>query len=481
MNKAIQRALLGMAIVGVLLPAGAARAEYTAEQLKAAADTAIKNGVPGSDFVTILDGASAAAMAYLNTKIYMLRLEIVNDWSQGKINGEEKFDRYANLEDVQNRLEVAKNKQYNDDDDKGKEPSYAEFLADVPLGPTLPPAINLNLVPGSGVCYMVNPAIWDGDSSHPPVLSASMHVTTTPTGGFVLSSYTYTLGSFTINGLASGITTVHQRPAGPASTFQFTQPVSATILAFEAFIEQELHNDLYPAGNPIVFLEDVQGYVDLMTSTVCMCSSEPMIVPGAPGRAPVDNIGRLDAGARAVFDATAGTLTFGENTDLSLLPDVTMIRQPDGTYVSHPGAGEAAIGASLSLSVLTYAGQDGDGTHLFSDGTFSITDPSGGGTYVSGSLTDVHIDPLTMDFLATVVLDDIGDDLSSAFLDHWKTLPTQEIRFMSPVGAGDLIAGTQDFTVDWTTGSDWVSLIPEPTSLSLLTLAGLGLLRQRRR
>jgi len=310
MNKTIQRALLGVAVVGVLLPAGAARAQYTADQLEAAAETAIKSGVPGSDFVTILDGATAAAMAYVNTKVYAMRREIAIDFSQDKITGEEKFDRYANLEDVQNRLEVAKNKKYNEEDedkdedeDKGKEPSYAEFVADVPLGPTLPPEINLTLVSGTGVCYMVNPVIWDGDSSHPPVLGASMHVSTTPTGGFILSAYSYTLGSFTINGLASGTTTVHQRPCGPPGTFQFTQQISPTVMEFEAFIEQELHNDLYPASNPIVFLEDVQGYVDAMTSTLWMCSSEPMIVPGAPGRAPVDNIGRLDAGARAVFDA----------------------------------------------------------------------------------------------------------------------------------------------------------------------------------
>jgi len=479
MNKVIKRALLGIAAIGTLLAAGAARADYTGEQLMTAAETAIKNGVPGSDFITILEGATVAAMAYVNTKVHALRLEIVNEWAEGKITGEERFNQYANLEDIQNRLEVAKNKQYNDDPDKGKEPSFAEFLADVPLGPTLPPEINLTLVAGSGVCYMVNPLIWDGDSSHPPVLSGSMHVTTTPTGGFILSSYSVTLGSFTINGLASGTTTVHQRPVGPASTFQFTQPIGPTVLAFEAFTEEELHNDLYPASNPIVYLNDIQGYVDLTTSTVWMCSSEPMIVPGAPGRGPVDNIGRLDAGARAVFDATAGTLTFGENTDLNLLPDVTMVRQADGTYVSHTGAGEAAIGASLSLSVLTYLGQDGDGTRRFSDGLFSITDAAGG-TYVSGSLTDVRIDPLTYQFIATAVLDDTSDDLSSLFLDHWKSLDTQEIRFMSPIGAADLIAGTGDFTVNWTTGSDWVSLIPEPTALSLLTVCGLALLRRRR-
>jgi hypothetical protein len=454
--------------------------DVTGSQLEAAAVTAVENGVPGSDFVTLLEGAAVGVKAYLNTKIYAMRRNITIQLGCAEITWEQADLRYQRLTDIQERLEKAKNGEKPDDPDKGKEPFYARFTSNVPLTVPLPPSLKLTLVPGTAVAYLVDPPIWGGGWSNPPVLGATMDVGAAPgpSGGFVLSSFSFSLGSFLINGSPSGTNTVVPRPGAPPGTFAITGPVGPTMLEFLAFFEGEVQNQIYGPTNPIVYLSDVQGYVDLATSQVVVTTSEPMIVPGAPGVPKIDAVGRLDAGARAVFDATAGRLTFGENTDLSLVPDVTVVRDAGGTYFSHAGQGEPVIGASLSLGALQYLGTDPSGAYRFADAAFSITDPSG--TYVSGTLTDVHLDPVSLCFTSAAVLDPGTGNLSSPFLDGWRLLADPTVRFMSPIGAADLIEGTQGFTSNWTTGSDWISLTPEPATLSLLALGGLTILLRRR-
>ena len=184
----------------------------------------------------------------------------------------------------------------------------------------------------------------------------------------------------------------------------------------------------------------------------------------------------MDIGSRALYDSNAALLTFGENTDLALLPDVTITRDQVGNYVSQPGGGEPAIGASFQLASMPYLGADPNGAHMFGDAPFSIFD--GGGVYVSGTLTNIRLDPTTYQFAAVPIFDGEGNSCSP-FLVRWENALDAEVHFMTPMGGMDLVEGTQGFTLDYVAESDWVSLVPEPATFGLLALGGLALIRRR--
>lgn len=213
-------------------------------------------------------------------------------------------------------------------------------------------------------------------------------------GNYLLTTMNASSSSFLINGIPSGPNLAVDRPGAPAGTVVFGPPVSPSMLEFQAYFEGELHNSLYPPSNPIVYLSDVQGYINLNLQEIWLCTDEPMIVPGAPGMPPITAYGQLDAGARATYIAASGTLTFGENTDLSLFPDVTVVRQADGTYVSQAGLSEPAVGASVQLSPLQYIGTGPDGRYLFNDGAITIYPGAGHSTAdTSGRLPPCPVTP----------------------------------------------------------------------------------------
>jgi YVTN family beta-propeller protein len=425
-------------------------AEHIIEAIKAALASGDRSGL-----ATLIDGARAAALGVVNvwTKSERDRLGIEFARESG-LKQTKLAEQIQALTEIINQLESAKNR-CNEEDD-GWDPFFGVFTSDVPLVKPLPPTVTLTLDKGSAVSYLVNPALWGGGTSNPAVVDASMTVNfSEPTGTFKLSPFSVTLGPFPIKGTPSGTNIVSPRPNAPPGKFRFTESVSQTVLGFEAHYEGTLHNALYPPTNPIVYLSDIQGYVNTATSKVVIMATDPMIVPGAPGvQSPAG--AQMDVGVRAVFNAASKTLSFGENTDLLLIPDVTIVRNTSGVYISQPGQGEPVIGAEFVVAPLTYLGRGPDGSFRFSNAAFRIRDSKG--TYASGNLTDVHIDPRSYEFLASVVLDSASGQLSSPFIDHWKSLSSRTVRLLGPIGALELIVATREFTTDWTTGSNWISL-----------------------
>lgn len=477
MRRTFHRGCMSVAVMSLLVFAGSAQAGAAGQQLLGAAQAAVENAGKYSDFTTILSGANVGAMAYVNVKIYVMRRDIATKSALGEIDEATAGEQMIRLTNIQNDLERAKNSDmYKERKPNGGEPFFGIFTSNVPLSP-LPPSCTLTLVPSTAVSYLRNPEIWGLGTSNPTEQGAVIQIASTA-GGYSLVHMSEVSGPFPINGISSGMNYTNPRPSVLPGPILLTAPVSPTMLEFEAHFEGELTNDLYPASNPIVFLADVQGYIDTVSNSVWICTTEPMIVPGAPGQPPMDNFGEMDIGTRAVYDAIAQTLSFRENTDINLLPDVTLVRDQNGNHYSHLVSPEPTIGATASIASITYLGMDLAGVHRFSDAAFSISDPNG--TYASGMFTNIHLDPVTMDFLATPLFVASELDLSSPFLDRWKALENAEVIFMSRVGAADLLAGSADFTTGWVCESNWVCLVPEPATVMLLAVGVAAMLKRRR-
>jgi hypothetical protein len=456
MTGIIDHHLWRWVVMAMLYFANSVQSQSAGELLFEAARRAIEAG-DRTGFSEVANGAAAAALAFVNVRVYVLRREIATAFASGDIDGTTAARRYETLTDIQNILEIAKNHRCPETNDCGCDPFFGRFTSSVQLGLPLPSSIPLTPDSGTTVAYFRFPAIWNGESSNPTVLEANItvNVPPQPEGNFELSSFSFELASFLINGIPTGITTIAPRPNAPQGTFFFTRPVSGTLLEFEAHFEEISYNNLYARTNPMVGLVDVQGYMDIVASKVWLMASDPFMAPGVPGVPTETGLARMDVGVRGYFDVASKTLTFGENTNLSLTPDVTMVRDTSGVYTSFDQR-EPIIGANFMIAPLTYVGQDTTGTYRFSDTTFRISDSSG--TYASGTLTNIHIDTLSCELISEVTLDNVQGQLSSPFIDQWKSLTFHEIRSKGPVFTIDLIAGTEGFTANWTTNSFWISV-----------------------
>jgi hypothetical protein len=257
---------------------------------------------------------------------------------------------------------------------------------------------------------------------------------------------------------------------GTTGTFEFDPATNAFHVTFEGL----LVNNLYPKTNPISTFDDVTAFLMPNQSQLLVFDDAPMIVPGVPGEPPINNLGMAYIPTRATFDPPSKLLTFGNDLAIGLVPDVSLVRTPEGTYVNETGSAEPVVGASFSINPLQFLGQDSTDRFLFGDSSFSIFNSSG--AFASGRLTDIGIDPLSFSFTADVTLDDVPGELFSPFIQNWAVSPT--ISLLGPVATLDLVSATEGFSVAGGSPTDFInasrSQVPEPSTLMLLG-SGLGL------
>ena len=361
--------------------AATAAQDVSGEQLLEALRTALQTG-DKTGFATLLEGASIAALGFVNVKVAVLRREIAQAYAEGRITGPEAGNRMETLTDLQSRLAEEKRRLTGGHQDQGDEPFFGRFTSDVQLGSNLPPEVNLTLTEGSS--FIVKPETLGGGIVNPAITDAKIGVQIGPEE-FELSEFSFGLESFDINGMASGPNTVSMRP-NTSGTFQF-EPTTGE---FQARYEGVLVNDLYPETNPILFFSDVTGFVMPDQSEVLVFTTEPMIVPGVPGEPPVDSLGMAYIPTIATFDPVSNELTFGDNLDSGLAQDVALVRTPEGMYVSDFGVVEPLIGATFLVDPLQFLGQQSMGPYLFADSRFSIFNPQG--VFATGLLTGIHIE-----------------------------------------------------------------------------------------
>lgn len=445
----------------------------------AAAEAAITN-LDKTSFTTVLSGASTLAMAYVNTKVYVLRRNLYIAHANGEVTAAEIADKLAMLTEIQNDLEVAKNGRCDDQDkkekDEGSDPFFAAFNFSPPLSIPLPPQINLTLDPSvTPISYFRHPEIWNGVYSTPTTSSANINVQFSGQSSvsFQTPTLSYVFDPFMINGASSGTTYVEARPgSSPGNLRIIPQPLSPTFYEFEAHLESILYNDLYPQTNPIVSLCDMHGCFDIINSRMWVMADDPAIFPGAPGASPETGEMRMSMGARAHYDAETKTLTLGDNVHLNQSPDILMLRGKDGGYQSLIDPAEPLIGMEFNIAPMTYMGTDGDGDHRFSNTTFSIG--SGETIFANGTLTDIKLEvdecKLSFDLNTSVIVVESTTNSNSPFLDEWLRGNSHEIKINGPVSTIDLLVGSEEFTKNWTTNSFWLHAFAEDFSSAAIEI-----------
>lgn len=447
----------------------------TGQQLLAAAEAAVTN-LDKTSFTTMLSGASTLAMAYVNTKVYVLRRNLYIAHANGEVTAEQIADRLAMLAEIQNDLEIAKNGKCDENDkkekDEGSDPFFAAFTFTPPLSLPLPPEITLTLYPlVTPVSYFRHPEIWSGDFSSPATASANISVQFSGQSSisFQTPTLSYVFDPFMINGASSGTTYVEARPgSSPGNLRIIPQPLSPTFYEFEAHLESILYNDLYPQTNPIVSLCDMHGCFDIINSRMWVMADDPAIFPGAPGVSAERGEMRISMGARAHYDADTKILTFGDNVHLNQSPDILVLRDLNGDYQSLVDPDEPLIGMGFQIGPMTYQGKDEDGDYRFSNTTFSIGSEET--TLANGTLSDIKLEidecKLSFDLNLSVINVETTTTSPSPFLDEWLRGTYHEIKINGPVATIDLRVGSEEFTKNWTTNSFWMHAFAENFSLA---------------
>jgi hypothetical protein len=358
----------------------------------------------------------------------------------------------------------------------GGEPYYGRYISPTPIAFPLPAHVDLTLDSTTATSSFLRPGIWRGETLvRPTVISSTLSADFSGLVGTV-TQFSSEFGPFDINGTSSGNNHSHLAPNG-----QVFSAIDALHRTFEAHAEGWITNDLYPDSRPIFSFTDLQGYLAKDGKTAASYgTNEPIIVPGLPGGPPTSQPGVAFIATRVSFDHTTNTLHFLENTDTSRSPDVSVILTPDGVFAAGVGSGEPLIGCAFNLSPLVFTGLDPvTGRYLLADSTFTITGSDG--TFASGELTGIFLDPATLDFAATVHLDPLGTGPSSPFVEILRA-DGASILLLTPSDTLALLDLTKNFTVDGTsdTGLLTLGVVPEPGAVGLVATTGLFLIGRRR-
>jgi hypothetical protein len=183
----------------------------------------------------------------------------------------------------------------------------------------------------------------------------------------------------------------------------------------------------------------------------------------------------------------AGTITFTDTYDPSLSSSLFegVINYLDGSSATDNGSSETIFDQPVTISPITVLGQDGQGNFIFpsSPVPFEIGNASSG-VYLQGNIVNIYGSdgadgPLFGGFLQITGL---GTGLNSQLISDYETLESQGAVFA--VGFDPtFVTSTDDFTTSASqmgTVEISTALVPEPTSIGIVIIAGLGcLLRPR--
>jgi hypothetical protein len=457
---------LSLSIVPSLTIAGP-----TAAEILEAARIAIQTQIPGSEFLSLLEGADIIEVAAVNIKIRNEQIRILYDEQDGKISSQVANERLDRLNEILSRLQDAKYRALGPHKDGGQEPSFDRFTSSVPLASPLPKSVVLTLKPESSSSFFTNPAIWGGGFTQLSTLNGQLKIKNDD-NGFSVEDISYTIGSFGVNGQLTGTNQISIRP-GSGISFTFD---SAT-RSFTASYEGLMTNNLYPSYNPIVFFSDVSGLImNGGTEVAIWTISEPAIIPGAPGQPPVDYSGMAYAPTKAVFDAQQGSLRFVDNIDVSKTPDISIERDAGGVYRSTHSALSELVDTRLSIDPLRYLGKGLDGSYLFSSERFTISNTNG--PIIIGRLLNPHIDPHTYQFTATSAVDYFDTSIDDEFTESF--VADGMMQLLGPVTTAELLMESNLFTANAESATDFINIhVPEPSSVSIMFI-GLGSLAAAR-
>lgn len=364
-------------------------------------------------------------------------------------------------------------------DDQIVDPFRGKFISDSSIfsfGSGASSTLNLNLDTNSSSLYLIGPEIWGEPTLRPNVINGRISLERNAVSGEIqLQDFLIQYDSFSINGVDSGINTIS---LAPQKKYSFNiNPTTGTI---ELKVEAITSNNLYSVDiNPILNFGIAQGKIlsdneiEFVTST-----NDPGIVPGVPGKPPINNLGMAYIATIASFNSQTSLLTFNDNLNNVLMPDISIVRSFDGQYFSRPTNAENLVGASYEIEPLqflrTELGRDSFRKYFFSDARFLLSNSEG--VFASGLLTNINIETNFYSFSGDVVLDKNQDFLPSPFMNIWRSNPT--IQLLGPLGTESLISFTNRFTHDGTSNIDFTNLepkVPEPSSiLGLLALGSLG-------
>ncbi|HEX2473433.1 MAG TPA: hypothetical protein VHK01_01730, partial [Lacipirellulaceae bacterium] len=343
----------------------------------------------------------------------------------------------------------------------GADPFYGRFTPLLPLSLPFPAQASFRLSQGAGNAgvTIVRPGLWGGGTQDVTVLDSRVTVAH-ENGVFRLMDFETTLSPFFVNGVSSGTNRGFVPPGG-----QVWSSVDLAAGEFVAYAEGVIVNDLYPASRPIFVFQDIDGFVNFSRGgeVTAFADNEPMIIPGLPP-GPISDRPIAWIATRARFDAATAELRLMENTDNTLLPDVSVVLQPDAVFgLGLDNTNEPLVGASMAIDPLEFLARDAEGTFHFADAAFRLSE--GDGTFVRGRLSDVHIDADELLLLAEIALDDPAGTLASPFIEAWRQQGPLGV-LLGRLGVIDLLAATNDFTQTGTSQTDFIVLsidIPEPT------------------
>jgi hypothetical protein len=335
----------------------------------------------------------------------------------------------------------------------GADPFYGRFTPEQPFSLPFPPQASFRLAQGAGNAgvTIVRPGLWGVGTQEVTVLDSRVTVAQ-ENGVFRLTDFETRLSPFMVNGVSSGENRGFVPPGG-----QVWSSVDLAAGEFVAYAEGVIVNDLYPASRPIFVFQDIEGFVNFSRGgeVTAFADNEPMIIPGLPP-GPVSDRPMAWIATRARFDAATAELRLMENTDNALLPDVSVVLQPDGVFgLGLDNTNEPLIGASMAIDPLKLMNRDADGTFHFADAAFRLSE--GGGTFVSGRFTDVHIDADELLLVADIALDDPAGTLASPFIEAWRQEGPLGV-LLGRLGVIDLVAATNDFTQTGTSQTDFILL-----------------------
>jgi hypothetical protein len=335
----------------------------------------------------------------------------------------------------------------------GADPFYGRFTPEQPLSLPFPPQASFRLTQeeGNAGVTIVRPGLWGGGTQDVTVLDSRVTVAQ-ENGVFRLMDFATRLSPFMVNGVSSGENRGFVPPGG-----QVWSSVDLAAGEFVAYAEGVIVNDLYPSSRPIFVFQDIEGFVNFSRGgeVTAFADNEPMIIPGLPP-GPVSDRPMAWIATRARFDAASAELRLMENTDNALLPDVSVVLQPEGVFgLGLDNTNEPLIGASVAIDPLKLMNRDAEGTFHFADAAFRLTE--GGGTFVSGRFTDVHIDADELLLVADIALDDPTGTLTSPFIEAWRQEGPLGV-LLGRLGVIDLLGATNNFTQTGTSQTDFILL-----------------------
>lgn len=460
-----RRSLCAVSLLAtVLLAASPVSADVSKDQVFEAANSYIRGLIPGNEFLTVLENADAIAVAIIDVRANLLQKQILLDELSGKISSGEADEAFNRLEQVKSKAQDAKNRALGGHPNQGTDPFGAKFMSSTPVDPTGPFSATFTMVPGTSSCHLVNPAIWGHGTTEVHVSDAEFSLDYDGSQ-FSLTDLVFTFDSFDVNGQPTGTNHSAVRP-GSSASFNFDPSTGF----FAAHFEGLLTNDLYPESNPIIYFSDVSGMLYPDGQTLRVSTTDPMIVPGVPGQSRAST-GMGYMATRPIFDADSGLLHIADNTDLSASPDVSILRDMAGTYLSSETSAEPLVGAVFDIEPIQYLSMDGQGNYIFGDTTFTIC--NGSGQLATGHLTNIRIQADTFSFMCDVSSWTPGP-LSSSYLDTWFNV-SPSVQLLGPVATLDLVEGTTGsgaFSQSYTGHVDFVNgeSVPAPPSLALCVI-----------